>query len=92
MTGRNVVVTGSNAGIGYETCKHLLKAGARVYALSRTPSKGKAAVKELNDMQYKGKAIYIQCDLADLASVRKAANEILGQDKQASQPGQISSF
>jgi retinol dehydrogenase-12 len=69
-------------GIGYESIKYLLKQGAKVYALSRTPSKGEKAVKELNDLGYKGEAIFVQCDLADLTSVRKAADEVLAKEKE----------
>jgi len=82
MTGKVMVVTGSNAGIGFESIKYLLKAGAKVYALSRTPSKGENAVKELNGLGYKGEAIFVQCDLADLKSVRKCSEELLSREKE----------
>lgn len=74
----------SHTGIGYESIKYLLKAGAKVYALSRTSSKGERAVKELNDLKYKGEAIFVQCDLADLNSIRPAAEEIMAREKEVS--------
>lgn len=84
LSGKVVVITGANTGIGYESAKHLLKAGAKVYALSRTPAKGEEAVKKLNELGYKGQAIYHQCDLADLSSVRKSASELVEKEKQVS--------
>ena len=82
MSGKVVVVTGANAGIGYESIKHLLKQGAKVYGLSRTPSKGEEAIASLNAFGYKGQALFVRCDLADLASVRTAAEELLAKEKQ----------
>lgn len=84
LAGKVVILTGANTGIGFESARHLLKAGAKVYTLSRTPSKGEEAVEKLNDFGYKGQAIYQQCDLADLASVRKCASEVLEKEKQVS--------
>jgi NADPH:quinone reductase-like Zn-dependent oxidoreductase len=84
MTGKVVIVSGANAGIGYESIKYLLKNGAKVYGLSRTPAKSEEAIKSLNALGYKGQLAFVRCDLADLKSVRTAAEEILEKEKQVS--------
>ena len=41
------LVTGGNAGIGFETCRGLLNAGFHVVLCARSAEKGDAAVAEL---------------------------------------------
>ena len=46
-TGPIALVTGGNAGIGFETCKGLLKAGFHVVVCARSEAKGDKAVASL---------------------------------------------
>ena len=47
-TGRTIIVTGANTGLGKETARHLVKLNAeRVIITSRTASKGEAAAKDI---------------------------------------------
>ncbi|KAJ7112766.1 NAD-P-binding protein [Mycena crocata] len=73
------LVTGANTGIGYETVKQLLLKNAKVYLAARSPEKAAAAIKKL-EQETKKTAIFIQLDLADLISVRNAANSYLAQE------------
>ncbi len=80
MQGRTVVVTGGNSGIGFETAAALSAMGARVLLTARNADKGRAAVAAL--AQRLGDDAQVQLvvfDLADLASVRRGAAEILEQ-------------
>ncbi|KAK7053649.1 short-chain dehydrogenase/reductase family protein [Favolaschia claudopus] len=80
LTGKIALVTGGNTGIGYQTVKHLLLKNAKVYLASRSPDKAAAAIQQLKD-ETKGKtAIFLKLDLADLPSVRKAAEEFLAKE------------
>ncbi|CAK5262215.1 unnamed protein product [Mycena citricolor] len=74
MSGKTVVVTGGNAGIGKETV--LLTWNATVYMASRNASKAEAAIQELFETTGK-RAIFLELDLADLGSVKRAAEEFL---------------
>jgi NAD(P)-dependent dehydrogenase (short-subunit alcohol dehydrogenase family) len=47
MTGKTVIVTGGNSGIGRATAKVLASAGARVVLAVRDPTKGQEAAKEI---------------------------------------------
>jgi NAD(P)-dependent dehydrogenase (short-subunit alcohol dehydrogenase family) len=78
MHGKTVVVTGANSGIGFETAVSLAEMGARVLVTSRNADKGRAAVAAIGARV--GREAQVQLvvfDLADLASVRQGAREIL---------------
>jgi NAD(P)-dependent dehydrogenase (short-subunit alcohol dehydrogenase family) len=47
MSSRIAVVTGANAGIGYEIAKQLVHKGLKVYVCARTAEKGNPAVYDL---------------------------------------------
>ncbi|KAG8695229.1 hypothetical protein FRC08_007957 [Ceratobasidium sp. 394] len=64
-----------NAGIGKETCKILLNKGAKVYLAARSKTKADDAIEWLK-VETGGKSpVFLQLDLADLASVRRAVEE-----------------
>ncbi|KAF8191666.1 hypothetical protein K438DRAFT_1721189 [Mycena galopus ATCC 62051] len=79
LSGKIILVTGGNSGIGYETVKALLLKGATVYLAARSSSKGKAAIAELETETGK-RAEFLELDLADLRSVRKAAETFLAKE------------
>jgi len=74
MTGKVVIVTGGNTGIGKWTVDALLRKNATVYMASRTRSRAEEAIAELKGKTGK-EAIFLELDLANLDSVTKAANE-----------------
>ena len=72
------LVTGGNAGIGFETCKGLLEAGHHVIVGARSAEKGDAAVASLLAGAPAGSsAEVVVVDLASLKSVRSAAQSVL---------------
>lgn len=78
MTGKTVVVTGGNSGIGYETAAALAGMGARVLITARSAARGEAAGAQLQGRAAKGGSVELVIfDLADLSSVRAGAEEIL---------------
>src|SRR6266550_332106 len=68
MTGRTVIVTGANSGIGRIAARALAAAGARVVLAVRDTDKGHAAAAAMP-----GEVEVRRLDLADLASVREFA-------------------
>ncbi|KAK7053500.1 hypothetical protein R3P38DRAFT_3576308 [Favolaschia claudopus] len=79
QSGKVIFVTGGNSGIGYETVKALLLKNAEVYLAARSKSKGMEAIQQLQTETGK-RAEFIALDLADLRSVRKAAEEFLSRE------------
>jgi NAD(P)-dependent dehydrogenase (short-subunit alcohol dehydrogenase family) len=78
MKGKTVVVTGGNSGIGLETAVALGTMGARVIITARNAGRGAAAVRVIADrIGGAGSVELVVFDLADLASVRLGAAEIL---------------
>ncbi|MGO9759745.1 MAG: oxidoreductase [Solirubrobacteraceae bacterium] len=68
MTGRNVIVTGANSGIGRAAASALAGAGARVILAVRNTDKGRAAAASMP-----GETDVRRLDLASLASIREFA-------------------
>ena len=72
------LVTGGNAGIGFETCKGLLEAGFHVIICARSEEKGNAAVDALlGGAPEHASAEALVLDLSSLDSVRAAADRFL---------------
>jgi WW domain-containing oxidoreductase len=71
LTGRRIVVTGCNSGIGFETMKALTANGAHVIGLARTLRAAKSACDTVSPF-----STPVACDLADLDSIAAAADAI----------------
>ncbi|ATI42467.1 oxidoreductase [Pacificitalea manganoxidans] len=78
LTGKTYLITGANAGAGFQAARILLSKGARVVMLNRSAEKSTAAVEDLRrEFGADADVGFIRMDLADLASVRAAATEAL---------------
>ena len=77
MQGKVVVITGANTGIGLETAVGVAAQGATTVLACRNQAKAEAAVHEVTQRTWNDDVHIVSLDLADLASVRKAADEIL---------------
>ena len=78
LNGKTYLITGTTSGTGFEAAKILLSKGAKVVMLNRNPTKSKDTIATLkqelaNDIDVSN----IQMDLAEFASVKKAAEEVL---------------
>ncbi|WP_050524601.1 SDR family oxidoreductase [Pseudorhodobacter wandonensis] len=78
LTGKTYLITGANAGAGFQAARTLLKKSAKVVMLNRSAAKSQAAVVDLKkEFGAKSDVSFIRMDLASLASVRDAAAEVL---------------
>jgi len=77
LAGRVYLVTGANAGIGYATACELARRGGRVHLGCRSRVKGEAAVAAITAATGSDQVRLLLVDLADLASIGKAADEFL---------------
>jgi NAD(P)-dependent dehydrogenase (short-subunit alcohol dehydrogenase family) len=75
LTGKVIIVTGGNSGLGYESVKAFAEKGATVIMASRSLDKAEAAKKEILGHAPKGKIIVMQLDLMDLKSIKTFAQE-----------------
>jgi len=76
QTGRVMVVTGANSGIGFETALALAGRGAHVVLACRNPEKGRAAIERIREVVPEASVALGALDLADLASVRAFADAL----------------
>lgn len=70
LSGKIIVVTGGNSGLGYESVKAFAENGGEVILACRNIEKGEAAKKEILKHNPKGVIIVKQLDLMELASIK----------------------
>ena len=75
LTGKTVVMTGVNSGLGYEAMRVLAGKGAHVIGLARSLEKASKACGEVE-----GEATPLSCELSDLVSVKRCADQIIAMD------------
>jgi NAD(P)-dependent dehydrogenase (short-subunit alcohol dehydrogenase family) len=78
LVGKTYVITGANAGAGFQASRILLSKGANVVMLNRGAEKSIAAIKELKqEFGQNADVSFVRLDLSELESVRAAAEEVL---------------
>jgi NAD(P)-dependent dehydrogenase (short-subunit alcohol dehydrogenase family) len=75
QSGKLVLVTGANSGLGYEVTRALVRKGATVVMACRNLEKGEEAAAKVRAENPKGEVRLMQLDLADLGSVKRFAEE-----------------
>ncbi|WP_148573651.1 oxidoreductase [Nocardioides caldifontis] len=75
LTGRRALVTGVTSGLGEVTARELARAGAEVVLAARDPEKLDAAAHAVRAEVPGARLVPLRLDLADLSSVRRAAEE-----------------
>lgn len=81
QSGKTVIVTGGNTGIGYETALALFQAGANVIIACRDKSKAEKAIIEMENQKGTGSLEVGILDLASLNSVREFAEKFSSQHR-----------
>lgn len=78
LAGKTYIITGANAGAGFEATRVLLSKGAGVVMMNRNADKSSAAIETLKQEFGRDADItFVRMDLAVLDSVRAAAAEIM---------------
>jgi NAD(P)-dependent dehydrogenase (short-subunit alcohol dehydrogenase family) len=81
QSGKTIVVTGANTGIGYEAARVLAAKGARVLLACRDEAKAADAMARIKVESPNADLVFLPLDQADLASVRRAAELASGQPR-----------
>ncbi len=79
LSGKTVLITGANSGIGFETARALLSAHAKVIMAVRDRAKGESAAKTLQAAYPDAQIPILALNLSSLASVRHTAEQFLAQ-------------
>jgi len=77
QSGKTIIITGANSGIGYEAARALAIKSATVIMACRNLDKGEKAAAQIQRENPKGKVILEQLDLADLNSIKKFTHRFL---------------
>ncbi|KAL1939523.1 hypothetical protein VTO73DRAFT_9834 [Trametes versicolor] len=80
LTGKVVIVTGGNSGIGYTTVQNLARHGAKVYIGARSEERAKAAIERLRAEGLEpgnGELEWLELDLSDPRKVKESAEAFL---------------
>jgi NAD(P)-dependent dehydrogenase (short-subunit alcohol dehydrogenase family) len=77
LSGKTVIVTGANAGIGFETALAFFEKGAHVVMACRDVEKAKEAIASIQQQGGTGALETAVLDLADLASVKQFAEQFI---------------
>ena len=78
LDGKTYVITGGNAGAGFQASRILLSKGAKVVMLNRSAEKSSAALDKLKEeFGAQANVSFVRMDLSELASVRAAAQKVL---------------
>ena len=76
--GKTFLITGATSGTGFEAAKILASKGAKVVMLNRNPKKSEDSITAIKkELGNNVDVSFIRMDLAEQASVRKAAEEVL---------------
>ncbi|MEW5420581.1 SDR family oxidoreductase [Amorphus sp. 3PC139-8] len=75
---RNVLITGANKSIGYETARRLGEQDYRVWLGARDDGRGEAAAQTLRDVGHD--VVFVQIAVDDDASVKAAAKRVMAED------------
>lgn len=79
QSGKTFIVTGANAGVGFEVARVLAVRRARVLLGCRDQAKGEEAIARIRKVAPTGDLAWLPLDLSDLESVRTAV-EIVGKE------------
>ncbi len=81
LSGKLIIVTGGNSGLGYESVKAFADKGAKVVLASRSVEKGEAAKKKILAQITNGTITVMQLDLMDFSSIKNFVSKFKEQYK-----------
>jgi NAD(P)-dependent dehydrogenase (short-subunit alcohol dehydrogenase family) len=76
LSGKTVLITGCNSGLGYESLRTLVARGAHVIGTARTLAKAQDACASVTNADSSGKATPLVCELTDMNSVVACADDV----------------
>ena len=75
LTGKVIIVTGANSGLGYEDAKEFARKGAKIILACRNMEKANKALSKIQAKIPEAQAEIIQLDLGSIDSIKKFAAE-----------------
>jgi NAD(P)-dependent dehydrogenase (short-subunit alcohol dehydrogenase family) len=79
LSGKTIVITGANSGIGYETARTCAERGAHTILACRDENRGRKAIEKIRAQNVPGKTENMLLDLGSLTSIRTFSTKLLNQ-------------
>uniref|UniRef100_A0A2D3UTS8 Related to retinol dehydrogenase 12 n=1 Tax=Ramularia collo-cygni TaxID=112498 RepID=A0A2D3UTS8_9PEZI len=80
LSGKTILVTGGNSGLGAESCLQFAKHGSpRIFLAARSREKAEQAIANIKAQVPDANITFLSMDLADLESVKKAAEQFIAE-------------
>ncbi len=73
LSGKRCLVTGANAGLGFETARGLADLGAEVVMVCRSAERGEAAADAIREQTGNARVSVVRLDVSDLDAIRHVA-------------------
>ena len=83
MTGKIVLITGANSGIGFEAAVRIARMGAQVVMVARDRQKAETAIVAARERSGSDKFSLMLCDMSSMSGVRRLAADVLATKRQA---------
>ena len=77
MTGKIVLITGANSGIGFEAAVRIARMGAQIVMVARDRQKAETAIVAARERSGSDKFSLMLCDMSSMSGVRRLAAEVL---------------
>jgi NAD(P)-dependent dehydrogenase (short-subunit alcohol dehydrogenase family) len=77
LSGKVVIVTGANTGLGFETALDMYQKGAKVYVACRDEKKALDAIERMKAISGGGELVYGHLNLASLSDVKAFAENVI---------------
>lgn len=81
LTGKTVIITGANTGVGFQTALDLARRNGRIILACRNDEKGEVAKSKIIQLTGNTNVIYRQLDLSLMSSVRAFVSVINSEEK-----------
>ncbi|KAI1337635.1 dehydrogenase with different specificitie [Xylariaceae sp. FL0016] len=80
LSGKIILITGGTNGLGAQSAVELARHSPKhIYISGRNSTAASNVIKQVQDQGSKTEVAFLQCDLADLASVRTATDKVLAE-------------
>ncbi|RYO82324.1 hypothetical protein DL766_003119 [Monosporascus sp. MC13-8B] len=80
LSGRVVLVTGGNNGLGKESARKFAKHNAKVYMGARSEQKANEAIAEIKKTVPNADIVFLELNLASFDSIKKAVQQFVGEN------------
>lgn len=76
LSGKTIIITGGNVGLGYETAKDLARRNGNIVIACRNIQKGQEAVQSISNETGNKNVAFLPLDLASIASVKEFISQV----------------